>query len=111
MLVKAITPERDACEIRFPRVEGYRVELPEERLDAEFDDDETLELTPKPRRLRPLGLLGADRRVRDGGGPRGGVEGTVPVGSRAGGALTGADAESAGPRFVPLPRVTGAGIH
>ena len=29
--VKAITPERDACEIRFPRVAGYRVELPEER--------------------------------------------------------------------------------
>jgi type III restriction enzyme len=24
-------PERDALEIRFPRVEGYRVELPEER--------------------------------------------------------------------------------
>ena len=30
--VKAIRPERDALEIRFPRVEGYRVELPEERL-------------------------------------------------------------------------------
>ena len=28
-------PERDALEIRFPRVEGYRVELPEERLTAE----------------------------------------------------------------------------
>jgi type III restriction enzyme len=27
-------PERDALEIRFPRVEGYRVELPEERLTA-----------------------------------------------------------------------------
>ena len=26
------SPERDALEIRFPRVEGYRVELPEERL-------------------------------------------------------------------------------
>ncbi len=44
--VKAITPERDACEIRFPRVEGYRVELPEERLTAEFNADSTLELTP-----------------------------------------------------------------
>ena len=32
--VKAIRPERDALEIRFPRVEGYRVELPEERLTA-----------------------------------------------------------------------------
>ena len=26
--VKAVRPERDALEIRFPRVEGYRVELP-----------------------------------------------------------------------------------
>ena len=26
--VRAISPERDACEIRFPRVQGYRVELP-----------------------------------------------------------------------------------
>ncbi len=33
-------------EIRFPRVEGYRVELPEERLTAEFNDDSVLELTP-----------------------------------------------------------------
>ncbi len=44
--VKAIRPDRDACEIRFPRVEGYRVELPEERLSAEFNDDSTLVLTP-----------------------------------------------------------------
>jgi type III restriction enzyme len=44
--VKAISPDRDRCEIRFPRVEGYRVELPEERLTAEFNDDSTLELTP-----------------------------------------------------------------
>ncbi|MFZ0496306.1 MAG: hypothetical protein WBE80_07705 [Methylocella sp.] len=26
--VKAMRPERDSLEIRFPRVEGYRVELP-----------------------------------------------------------------------------------
>lgn len=44
--VKAIRPERDHLEIRFPRVEGYRVELPEERLTAKFDDDSTLELNP-----------------------------------------------------------------
>ena len=44
--VRAITPERDACEICFPRVAGYRVELPEERLEATFDDDSTLVLTP-----------------------------------------------------------------
>ena len=45
--VKALRPERDALEIRFPRVEGYRVELPEERLEAKFDSDSTLELSPE----------------------------------------------------------------
>ena len=44
--VKAVRPDRDALEIRFPRIEGYRVELPEERLEAEFNDDSVLELTP-----------------------------------------------------------------
>jgi len=44
--VKAVRPERDALEIRFPRVEGYRVELPEERLTADFSKDSVLELTP-----------------------------------------------------------------
>jgi len=44
--VKAVRPERDDLEIRFPRVEGYRVELPEDRLEAEFNDDSILDLTP-----------------------------------------------------------------
>lgn len=44
--VKAVRPDRDALEIRFPRVQGYRVELPEERLTAEFADDSVLTLTP-----------------------------------------------------------------
>lgn len=44
--VKAIRPDRNALEIRFPRVQGYRAELPEERLTAEFNDDSILELTP-----------------------------------------------------------------
>ncbi|MBI3106901.1 MAG: DEAD/DEAH box helicase family protein, partial [Candidatus Rokubacteria bacterium] len=44
--VRAMRPERDALEIRFPRVAGYRVELPEERLTAKFNDDSTLVLTP-----------------------------------------------------------------
>ncbi len=44
--VKAMRPERDALEISFPRVEGYRVELPEERLTAKFNEDSILELTP-----------------------------------------------------------------
>lgn len=44
--VKAVRPDRDALEIRFPRVQGYRAELPEDRLTAHFDADSVLELTP-----------------------------------------------------------------
>lgn len=44
--VKAIHPDRDPLEIEFPRVAGYRVELPEERLTAEFNDDSILVLDP-----------------------------------------------------------------
>jgi type III restriction enzyme len=47
VVVKAVRPERDHLEITFPRVVGYRVELPEERLSAEFNDDSILELTPE----------------------------------------------------------------
>jgi len=43
---KAVRPERDALEIRFPRVVGYRVELPREKLTAEFNEDSVMELTP-----------------------------------------------------------------
>jgi type III restriction enzyme len=59
--VKAMSPERDALEIRFPRVQGYRVELPEERLEAEFNDDSILELTPDligPSETRNQGIIG-----------------------------------------------------
>ena len=59
--VKAITPERDRCEIRFPRVRSYRVELPEERLQATFSADDTLVLTPElvgPSRTRVEGIIG-----------------------------------------------------
>jgi type III restriction enzyme len=45
--VEAVRPDRDALEIRFPWVEGYRVELPEERLTAKFTADSVLELTPE----------------------------------------------------------------
>ena len=44
--VRAVRPDRDALEIRFPRVQGYRAELPEERLTADFNVDSVLELTP-----------------------------------------------------------------
>ncbi len=59
--VKAMTPERDDCKICFPRVEGYRVELPEERLSARFNNDSTLVLTPDivgPSITRNEGILG-----------------------------------------------------
>lgn len=45
--VKAVRPERDFLELRFPRVEGYRIELPEERLTAVFDEDSRYVLTPE----------------------------------------------------------------
>lgn len=45
--VHAVRPERDQLEIRFPRVAGYRVEMPDERLTANFNDDSILELTPE----------------------------------------------------------------
>jgi len=45
--VKALSPERDDAEVRFPRVAGYRVELPNDRLSASFTEDSVLELTPE----------------------------------------------------------------
>ncbi len=59
--VKAVHPERDALEIRFPRVEGYRIELEEERLSAAFDANSILELTPElvgPSRTHNSGIIG-----------------------------------------------------
>lgn len=59
--VKAMRPERDALEIRFPRVEGYRVELPEERLTATFNEDSILVLSPDlvgPSITRNSGIIG-----------------------------------------------------
>src|SRR5208337_1425093 len=59
--VKAVRPDRDFLEIRFPRVAGYRVELPDERLIAEFNDDSVLELTPDlvgPSITKNQGIIG-----------------------------------------------------
>jgi len=59
--VRAIRPDREHLEIRFPRVEGYRVELPEERLTATFNEDSTFELTPDmvgPSKTRNQGIIG-----------------------------------------------------
>lgn len=59
--VKAMRPERDVLEIQFPRVEGYRVELPEERLTADFNDESILTLSPDlvgPSITRNSGIIG-----------------------------------------------------
>ena len=59
--VKAVRPERDHLEITFPRVAGYRVELPEDRLTAQFTDDSIFELTPKivgPSITKNAGIIG-----------------------------------------------------
>ena len=61
--VKAVRPDRDPLEIQFPRVQGYRVELPEERLTAEFNADSVLELTPDlvgPSITKNAGIIGED---------------------------------------------------
>ena len=59
--VKAVRPDRDMLAIRFPRVEGYRVELPEERLSAAFNDESVLTLSPDlvgPTQTRNQGFIG-----------------------------------------------------
>ena len=59
--VHAVRPDRDACAIEFPRVEGYAYELPEDRLTAKFNSDSVLTLTPEkvgPTRTHNEGILG-----------------------------------------------------
>ena len=60
--VKAVRPERDHLEIQFPRVQGYRAELPEDRLTADFTADSVMELTPDlvgATETRNAGIIGA----------------------------------------------------
>jgi len=59
--VHAVTPDRDPLTIEFPRVEGYRVELPNERLTAKFSPDSLLELNPDlvgPTKVKNMGIVG-----------------------------------------------------
>ena len=59
--VQAVRPHRDHLEITFPRVTGYRVEWPTERLSARFGDDSVLELDPNlvgPSVTENRGLIG-----------------------------------------------------
>ncbi|MDR0843205.1 MAG: DEAD/DEAH box helicase family protein, partial [Acidobacteriota bacterium] len=65
--VRAVRPERDHLEIRFPRVTGYRVELPKERIRAEFTSDSTLELSPDlvgPTEVLQSGIIGKPENLR-----------------------------------------------
>jgi len=61
--VRAIRPERDALEIKFPRVQGYRVKLPEDNITATFDKDtSTLVLSPDDigaTEVQNSGIIGA----------------------------------------------------
>ncbi|MBE1203692.1 BPTD_3080 family restriction endonuclease [Aminobacter carboxidus] len=53
--------ERERLSIRFPRVAGYRTELPPDRISATFNADSTLTLTPElvgPCETRLEGLVG-----------------------------------------------------
>lgn len=59
--IKAISPDRDGLEIQFPRIVGYRTELPPERLKADFTEDSNLILTPEitgPAETQNEGIFG-----------------------------------------------------
>lgn len=59
--VKALSPERDAAEIRFPNVSGYRLELPDEKLTAKWEKTSDIVLTPDivgPCETRNEGIVG-----------------------------------------------------
>jgi len=59
--VKAVKPERDACQIEFPRVQGYRVVLPDAQLGVVFNADSTYLLSPEevgPTVNRQEGIIG-----------------------------------------------------
>ncbi len=73
--VQAVIPDRDALEITFPRVEGYRVELPDEHLTARFSPDSVLELNPDlvgPSVTKNEGIIGegVELKVEDPGSMR-----------------------------------------
>ena len=59
--VRAVRPDRDHLEIRFPRVTGYRAEPPSERLRAKFTDNSIMRLSPElvgPSITRSEGIVG-----------------------------------------------------
>lgn len=59
-------PERASCEIRFPRIVGYRFELDGERLAWRFDDESRFVLSTKdvPTETEVAGVVG-EREIHD----------------------------------------------
>ncbi len=58
--------ERAALAIRIPRVAGYRVDLPQDRLEARFGPEHRLRLTPEevgPTKARMEGLVGVGHDI------------------------------------------------
>ena len=65
--VFAMRPGRNACEIVFPRVEGYRPVLPNDRLSANFVEDSAVVLSPEkvgPAITNMQGIVGAGHDLR-----------------------------------------------
>ncbi|MDR2745371.1 MAG: DEAD/DEAH box helicase family protein, partial [Desulfovibrio sp.] len=65
--VRAVRPDRDHLAIRFPRVMGYRVELPKEQIRAEFAEDSILELNPDlvgPTEVLQAGIIGETANLK-----------------------------------------------
>jgi len=64
--IHAIKPERDHLEIVFPRVTGYRIDLPKERLRAEFDHTAELRITPADigaTKVQQAGIIGESEEL------------------------------------------------
>ena len=64
--VHAVTPDRDSCEMIFPRVEGYRVDFPKERIAVDFSAMEPFVLTPElvgATEVRMSGIIGEQHEV------------------------------------------------
>ncbi len=64
--VKERVATRPELEITFPRVEGYRVDLPEERISANFTEDSRLIVDPAmigPSRVTMQGIVGATEEL------------------------------------------------
>lgn len=65
--VKERVAAKPELEIEFPRVEGYRVDLPEERITANFTADSRLTIDPSmigPSRVTMAGIVGATEELR-----------------------------------------------